>query len=80
MRALFNFLLLIAIGTLTYLCIVSVVDPIHFNRERGSRSNSNQEIRKYPQSRNRLSQPIRALYGQCRFAYLVYQIRQVAGY
>ena len=37
MRALFNFLLLIAIGTLTYLCIVSVVDPIHFNREREAR-------------------------------------------
>ena len=62
MRALFNFLLLIAIGTLTYLCIVSVVDPIHFNREREARE----------------AIVIKRL--ECRFAYLVYQIRQVAGY
>lgn len=37
MRGLFNFLLFIAIGTLAYLCVVSVVDPIHFNREREAR-------------------------------------------
>lgn len=37
MRGLFNFLLLIAIGTLTYLCVISIVDPIHFNKKRDAR-------------------------------------------
>ena len=32
MRALFNLLLLIAIGTLAYLCVTSIISPIHFNK------------------------------------------------
>ncbi len=37
MRGLFNFLLLLAIGMLTYLCVISIVDPIRFNKERDTR-------------------------------------------
>lgn len=37
MRALFNLLLLIAIGTLAYLCVTSIISPIHFNKEKEMR-------------------------------------------